>query len=72
MTSSREPLYTCARSRKYVDHGAIVLEDRLRPPYAQAIEEGRNGEVYTVSKIKQAGRCTDDLISLPGPPGRRE
>ena len=58
-------------SRKYMDHGAVVLEDEQRPAYAQAIAVGRTGEVYTVSKIKHGGRLTAEIISFPGPQGRR-
>lgn len=51
-------------SKKYVDHGAVVLEDGQRPAWAQAIAVARNGQVYTVSKIKENGRLVADLISF--------
>jgi hypothetical protein len=51
-------------SRKYVDHGAIELQDGQRPSWAQAIAAGINGEVYTVSKIKEDGRWTAELITF--------
>jgi hypothetical protein len=37
--------------RRYVDHGAIELEDGRRPRYCQAMEIGTNGNIYIIAWI---------------------
>ncbi len=57
-------------SKKYVDHGALALGDGQTPAWAQAIAVGRNGEVYTVSQIKENAHLRAELISFPDPQHR--
>jgi hypothetical protein len=52
---------------KYTDHGAIFLEDGQRPAYVNSIAVGKDGTVYTLCRITQAGRMRTDLISIRGP-----
>jgi hypothetical protein len=47
----------------YADHGAIFLESGERPAYVNSVAIGKDGTVYTLSRV--AGR--GDLISFPGP-----
>jgi hypothetical protein len=54
-------------AHRYTDWGAVVLEDGARPNWAQAIAVGRDGRVYTVSKLKVNGKLKVDLLSFPDP-----
>ncbi len=56
---------------KYSDHGPIFFEDGQRPSYVNSIAVGKDGTVYTLSRITEAGRTRTDLISIPGPFGSR-
>jgi len=52
---------------KYTDHGPIFFENGERPAYVNSIAVGKDGTVYTLSRITQDGRTRTDLISIPGP-----
>ena len=52
---------------KYTDHGPIFFEDGQRPYYVNSIAVGKDGTVYTLSRITENGRTRTDLISIPGP-----
>ncbi len=52
---------------EYRDQGAIFFEDGQRPSYVNSIAVGRDGTVYTLSRITREGRTQTDLISIPGP-----
>jgi len=54
-------------SRRYTDHGALALEDGRRPTWAQALAVGRDGRIYTVSKLQENGRQRTDLLSFADP-----
>jgi hypothetical protein len=49
----------------YVDHGAILLPDGQRPAYVNSIAVGKDGTVYTLSRITEGGSTRADLISIP-------
>lgn len=49
---------------KYVDHGPIFFEDGERPAYVNAIAVGKDGTVYTLSRVKRNGKTLTDLISV--------
>jgi hypothetical protein len=51
----------------YKDHGAILLDNGDRPAYVNSIAVGPNGDVYTLSRITEAGRTRTDLIRIRGP-----
>jgi hypothetical protein len=53
---------------KYTDHGPIFLDNGQRPAYVNSITIGKDGTVYTLSRITENGRTRTDLISIPGPP----
>lgn len=55
------------QSGKYIDHGALALEDGSRPTWAQSIAVGRDHRVYVVSKIQEKGKLRTDLLSFPDP-----
>lgn len=52
---------------KYTDHGPIFFNNGQRPAYVNSIAVGRDGTVYTLSRITENGRTRTDLISVPGP-----
>ena len=52
---------------KYVDHGAIFLENGQRPAYVNSIAVGKDGTVYTLSRVENQGRTRADLIGIRGP-----
>jgi hypothetical protein len=54
-------------SKKTIDYGALQLDNGLIPFFAQSIAVGRNGMVYTVSKVREKGRVRVDLLSFPNP-----
>ncbi len=54
-------------TRKYTDHGPIFFENGQRPYYVNSIAVGRDGTVYTLSRITQDGHTRTDLISIPAP-----
>jgi hypothetical protein len=51
----------------YQDHGPILLDNGDRPAYVNSIAVGRDGDVYTLSRITEAGRTRTDLIRVRGP-----
>jgi hypothetical protein len=53
--------------RKYCDHGPIFFENGDRPAYVNSIAVGKDGTVYTLSRVKRNGRTLTDLISIRGP-----
>ena len=56
---------------KYTDHGPIFFDGGQRPSYVNSIAVGKNGVVYALSRVPEAGRTRTDLISVPGPLTRR-
>ena len=46
---------------KYTDHGAIFFENGDRPLYINSIAVGKDGAVYFLSRITEAGRTRTDL-----------
>jgi hypothetical protein len=56
---------------RYTDHGAVFFENGDRPLYVNSIAVGKDGAVYTLSRITEKGRTRTDLISFPGPLQRR-
>jgi hypothetical protein len=50
---------------KYVDHGAIFFKDGQRPLYVNSIAVGKDGTVYTLSRITERGRTRTDLVRVP-------
>jgi hypothetical protein len=55
------------RTGKYTDHGPIYLDNGQRPYYVNSIAVGKDGAVYTLSRITKGGHTRTDLISIPGP-----
>jgi hypothetical protein len=51
-------------ARKYTDHGPIFFEDGRRPYYVNAIAVGKDGTVYTLSRVNDAKPPKTDLISI--------
>jgi hypothetical protein len=51
----------------YRDQGPIFFENGQRPAYVNSIAVGKDGTVYTLSRITRNGRTRTDLISIPGP-----
>ncbi len=52
---------------KYADQGPIFFDNGERPAYVNSIAVGRNGDVYTLSRITENGKTRTDLIRLRGP-----
>jgi hypothetical protein len=52
---------------RYTDHGAIFLENGQRPAYVNSIAVGKDGAVYTLSRVENQGKTRADLVSIPGP-----
>jgi len=52
---------------KYADHGPIFLPNGDRPAHVNSIAVGKDGQVYTLSRVTENGRTRADLISFPGP-----
>jgi len=52
---------------KYADQGAIFFENGDRPAYVNSIAVGKDGAVYTLSRITENGRTRTDLIGIRGP-----
>ena len=48
----------------YTDHGAIFYENGDRPTYVNSIAVGKDGTVYTLARIREAGVERTDLISV--------
>ncbi len=49
---------------QYIDHGAIFYENGERPTYVNSIAVGKDGTVYTLARISEAGVERTDLISV--------
>jgi hypothetical protein len=49
---------------KYTDHGAIFFENGARPAYVNSIAVGKDGSVYSLSRIAEGGKTRTDLFSL--------
>jgi hypothetical protein len=52
---------------KYTDHGPIFFSNGQRPAYVNSITVGKDGTVYTLSRITENGCTRTDLIAIPGP-----
>jgi hypothetical protein len=52
------------RSGSYADHGAIFLADGQRPAEINSMAVGRDGAVYTLGRVTEAGRPRTDLIRI--------
>lgn len=50
---------------KYTDHGAIFFQNGQRPAYVNSIAIGKDGTVYTLSRITEGGKTRTDLMSIP-------
>jgi hypothetical protein len=50
---------------KYTDHGPIFFENGDRPAYVNSIAVGKDGTVYSLSRITENGATRTDLISIP-------
>jgi hypothetical protein len=48
----------------YIDHGSIFYENGDRPMNVNSIAVGKDGTVYTLARIKEAGATRTDLISV--------
>ena len=48
----------------YRDHGPIFLENGDRPAYVNSIAVGKDGSVYTLSRITERGKTRTDLIRI--------
>jgi hypothetical protein len=51
-------------SGKYMDHGAIFYENGERPLYVNSITIGKDGTVYSLGRITEAGKTRADLFSV--------
>lgn len=49
------------------DHGAIFIDGTTRPAYVNSIAIGKDGTVYTLSRIPRGGKVATDLVKIPGP-----
>jgi hypothetical protein len=52
-------------TNRRVDHGAIFLASGDRPAYVNSIAVGKDGTVYTLSRITEHGKTRTDLVSIP-------
>jgi len=50
---------------KYADHGAIYFANGERPNYVNSIAVGKDGTVYTLSRLSESKDAKTDLISIP-------
>jgi hypothetical protein len=55
------------RAGKYTDQGAIFFKNGDRPYYVNSIAVGKDGSVYTLSRITENGKTRSDLIRIKGP-----
>jgi hypothetical protein len=53
----------------YRDRGPVFFDNGDRPTYVNAIAVGRDGSVYTLSRITENGKTRTDLIRIRGFPG---
>lgn len=54
-------------TRRYRDRGAIFFENGDRPAYVNSIAIGKDGTVYTLSRVKRNDKTVTDLVSIRGP-----
>jgi hypothetical protein len=52
---------------RYTDHGPIFLDNGERPAYVNSIAVGKDGSVYTLSRITEEGKTRTGLIRIRGP-----
>ncbi len=52
-------------TNRRVDHGAIFFKNGDRPAYVNSIAVGKDGTVYSLSRITANGKTRTDLISIP-------
>lgn len=52
------------RKNEYQDHGAIFYENGQRPLYINSIAVHKNGSVYFLARITEAGKTRTDLVEL--------
>jgi len=52
------------KAGKYTDHGPIFFQNGQRPSYVNSIAVGKDGTVYTLSRITEEGHTRADLISI--------
>lgn len=53
------------------DHGAIFFKNGDRPAYVNSIAVGKDGTVYSLSRITEHGKTRTDLISIPASQTRK-
>ena len=58
---------TTSQTPRTVDNGAVFLENGDRPAYVNSIAVGKDGTVYTLSRVTEKGVTRGDLIGFPGP-----
>lgn len=49
---------------RYTDHGPIFFDNGDRPAYVNSIAVGRDGTVYSLSRVSRGGRTVTDLFSV--------
>ncbi len=52
------------RKNEYQDHGAMFYENGQRPLYINSIAVHKNGSVYFLARITEAGKTRTDLVEL--------
>lgn len=52
---------------RYRDHGPIFFGEGVRPAYVNSIAIGKDGSVYTLSRMSEKGRTRTDLVKIRGP-----
>jgi len=52
---------------RYHDHGAIFFPDGDRPAYVNSIAMGKDGSVYSLSRIRRGEKTVTDLFQVRGP-----
>lgn len=50
---------------KYTDHGAVFFADGGRPAYVNSIAVGKDGAVYSLSRVKRGDAVRADLFRIP-------
>jgi hypothetical protein len=55
------------RNARNIDQGAVFLENGDRPAYVNSIAVGKDGMVYTLSRVTEKGAVRGDLIGFAGP-----
>ena len=52
-------------TEKYIDHGAVFMDNGQRPLYVNSIAVDKDGNVYTLCRINRGGHVVADLIRIP-------